>query len=112
MTQNSKKKDALRNKKLDHELEVRERRNQGRENLTFNTALKTQKLPALRDLAWTLDLSEDGSRSDLITQISTFFATYGNELLRDDARYIGLFYTRRAQKRRREDTLDPNNLED
>ena len=100
------KKDVLKNKKLDHELEVRERRNQGRENLSFNGTLKTQKLPALRDLAWILEISEDGSRNDLITRISTFFDTEGNKHLRDDARYIGLFSTRRAQKRRHNETAE------
>ncbi|KAG1791124.1 hypothetical protein EV424DRAFT_1458456 [Suillus variegatus] len=68
--------------------------------MTFSGAVKTQKLPLLRDIAWTLDMSEDGTRDELIKRVSAFFNASENTHLRHNPRYKGLFMTsKRAPKR-------------
>jgi hypothetical protein len=79
--------------------DMRTRRAQeGRLGMMFTGTLSTQRRTALQDIAWTLGLSEDGTRDDLITRIKAFFDKEENRHLFEDQRYSGLF-TKRLSKR-------------
>ncbi|KAF8141524.1 hypothetical protein EV363DRAFT_1291600 [Boletus edulis] len=111
----AKKEDERKQKKLDETLSIRDRRSrEGKDTMSFTGALlKNHKAMVLRDVAWTLDLAEDGTREELITRITAFFEDPANRHLRDDDRYIGLFVSKRTLGKRPQhgfgDLTDENN---
>jgi len=74
-----------------------------------------RRFPLLRDIAWTIDLSEDGTRNELIARINAFFDSPDNQHLRSDEHYTALFTSKRALRKRRRtelsDAEDTGNLE-
>ncbi|KAF8442093.1 hypothetical protein L210DRAFT_3503146 [Boletus edulis BED1] len=111
----AKKEDERKQKKLDETLSIRDRRSrEGKDTMSFTSALlKNHKAMVLRDVAWTLDLAEDGTREELITRITAFFEDPANRHLHDDDRYIGLFVSKRMLGKRLQhgfaDLTDENN---
>jgi hypothetical protein len=90
-------------KKQDAQTEMHVRRAQeGRAGMTFTGALNSQKRPTLQNIAWSLQLSEDGTRDELINRIKTHFDS--NQHLCEDVRYSGLFGKRAS---RRQDATIP-----
>ncbi|KAJ6576707.1 hypothetical protein DFH09DRAFT_1452432, partial [Mycena vulgaris] len=69
----------------------------GPAGMSFSGALKQQKAPDLKDIAWALALDEVGTREVLIARIGAYFDAPANAALKTDKRYIGLF----ARKRKR-----------
>lgn len=98
------KAEKLRQKRNDADVEMRMRRQElGRESMGFSGALSGQRLAQLRDLAWSLRLSETGTREELIARIQAHFD--GKPNLREDARYTNIFGARR--RRLQESTEEP-----
>jgi hypothetical protein len=93
-----KKAEETLQKKEDVEAENRVwRLREGKTGMMFEGALTGQKLLSLRDIAWTLGLTETGTHDVLIARISDHFNSDENGSLKDNGRYIGLF-SRHAQK--------------
>ncbi|KAJ7138680.1 hypothetical protein C8R43DRAFT_1131861 [Mycena crocata] len=65
--------------------------------MSFTGALKQQKAPELRDLAWSLALDESGTREVLISRIQDHFDAPANTALKTDQRYVGLFSHKRKR---------------
>lgn len=87
-------------KRKNAEAEQRVRRIQGgKTGLVFEGTLASQKLPALRDIAWSLGLAEAGTREVLIQRINTHFNNDENNTLKNNSQYSALF-GKRAQKRK------------
>ena len=79
-------------KKKDMEAENHvQRLREGKTGLIFEGLLAGQKLPSLRDIAWTLGLAETGTHKILIVQINDHFNLDENSTLKEDSYYIGLF---------------------
>ncbi|KAJ6556706.1 hypothetical protein B0H10DRAFT_2201543 [Mycena sp. CBHHK59/15] len=70
----------------------------GREGMEFTGKIKMLKAPQLKDLAWSLELDEVGTREVLIERVLDHFAQEGNEHLKRDRRYAELW---REGRRRR-----------
>jgi hypothetical protein len=95
----AKKADENQQKKARAQVEVSTRRaDLGRDGMVFTGPVGTQKLGILKDIAWSLGISEDGTRDTLISRINLYFDDDENNQLRTDNRYIGLF-SKRATKR-------------
>ncbi|KAJ6489381.1 DDE superfamily endonuclease-domain-containing protein [Mycena vulgaris] len=91
------KDDENRTNRLLADTEVIQRRVElGREGMEFEGKIKTLKAPQLKDLAWSLNLDEVGTREVLIARIREHFGQ--KEELKQDKRYAGLW---RAGRRRR-----------
>jgi hypothetical protein len=90
------KKEKALNKKNEKEMRHAEvllrRRDVGREGMEFKEArLRQLKHPQLRDLAWCLQLAEDGTRAALIERIECFFLQPENTCLKSQDRFAYLF---------------------
>jgi hypothetical protein len=90
------KKEKALNKKNEKEMRHAEvllrRRDVGREGMEFKEArLRQLKHPQLRDLAWCLQLTEDGTRAALIQRIECFFLQPKNVCLKSQDRFAYLF---------------------
>ena len=72
--------------------------------------LKNQKAPVLWDIAWTLDLTEDGTCNKLIAQITTFFDDPANRYLWEDNCYISLFVSKCSLGKQLQQLSKPNVL--
>lgn len=65
------------------------RRLLGREAIVFKGLLSTQKVAGLRDVAWSLSLSDKGTQKELLARIKEFFATHTEK--QNDAQHQPLF---------------------
>ncbi|KAJ7869446.1 hypothetical protein B0H14DRAFT_3440636 [Mycena olivaceomarginata] len=89
------KDDENRSQRLLASAEVIERRAElGREEMEFAGNIKSLKAPQLKDLAWSLELEENGTREVLIERILTHFGD--DESLKVDKRYVELCRRRRG----------------
>ncbi|KAJ7742481.1 hypothetical protein DFH07DRAFT_964522 [Mycena maculata] len=70
----------------------------GREGMQFTGSIKSLKAPQLKDLAWSLELNEVGTREMLIERILGHFGEEQNSQLKLDTRYADLW---REGRRRR-----------
>ncbi|KAF8132695.1 hypothetical protein K438DRAFT_1787841 [Mycena galopus ATCC 62051] len=106
------KQDDNRTQKLLADAEVIKRRAElGRAGMEFTGTIKQLKLPQLKDLAWSLELEESGTREVLIERILAHFAA--NEELKKDKRYLELWTRRRrAAGASAEEPQDPQPLMD
>ncbi|KIK92639.1 hypothetical protein PAXRUDRAFT_562638 [Paxillus rubicundulus Ve08.2h10] len=73
---------------------------EGKDTMSFSGMLKSHKISPLRDIAWTQDLSEDGTRDEIIKRITAFLDDPANSHLRKNKRYIALFTSKRALGKR------------
>jgi hypothetical protein len=93
-------------KKSEAELEKQRRRKDlGRDGMVFSGLLAYQRLPMLTDIAWCLNLGEDGTRDDLIGRISAYI----NEepAIRNDPRFTSLWTSSRRSLKRPEPVDGP-----
>ncbi|KAJ7856087.1 hypothetical protein B0H14DRAFT_2753425, partial [Mycena olivaceomarginata] len=89
------KDDENRSQRLLASAEVIKRRAElGREGMEFAGNIKSLKAPQLKDLAWSLELEENGTREVLIERILTHFGD--DESLKVDKRYVELWRRRRG----------------
>ncbi|KAJ7875892.1 hypothetical protein B0H14DRAFT_3546161 [Mycena olivaceomarginata] len=89
------KDDENRSQRLLASAEVIKRRTElGREGMEFAGNIKSLKAPQLKDLAWSLELEENGTREVLIERILTHFGD--DESLKVDKRYVELWRRRRG----------------
>ncbi|KAJ7458478.1 hypothetical protein FB451DRAFT_1182673 [Mycena latifolia] len=93
------KEDENRSQRLLADAEIIKRRAElGRHGMEFSGKIKTLKAPQLKDLAWSLELDEIGTREVLIVRILDHFDEAQNEHLKRDKRYADLW---REGRRRR-----------
>ncbi|KAL6305926.1 hypothetical protein BKA93DRAFT_824714 [Sparassis latifolia] len=96
----AKKTQETRQKQEDARVEVRARRQQnGRTGMKFVSALSCQKLPVLRDIAWSLELPEDGKKDQLIARIKAYFDRDENSVLRNNNQFAEIFATHGSKRR-------------
>ncbi|KAF7347301.1 Tigger transposable element-derived protein [Mycena venus] len=101
------KDDENRSQRLLANAEVIKRRTElGREGMEFAGNIKLLKAPQLKDLAWSLELDENGTREVLIERILTHFGD--NESLKVDKRYVELW---RDGRRRRAAAVTNDDVE-
>ncbi|KAJ7242731.1 hypothetical protein C8J57DRAFT_1367439 [Mycena rebaudengoi] len=63
----------------------------GRHGMEFTAKIKVLKAPELKDLAWSLELDETGTREVLIDRTLDHFGAPQNEHLKQDKRYADLW---------------------
>jgi hypothetical protein len=91
-------------KKRDAQVKVQARHAwEGHDGMVFAGSLNTQKRPALQDIAWALQLSEDGTGEVLITRIKE----QENSHLRDNNRFKVLFGKQPTNRRTAEEETRP-----
>ncbi|KAJ7864546.1 hypothetical protein B0H13DRAFT_1899095 [Mycena leptocephala] len=96
--QKKSKDDENRTQRLLADAEVIKRRAElGREGMVFSGNIKALKAPQLKDLAWSLELEETGTRDVLIDIILKHFDVPENQRLKEDKRYVDLWNRRRRR---------------
>jgi hypothetical protein len=96
--QKKSKDDENRTQRLLADAEVIKRRAElGREGMVFSGNIKTLKAPQLKDLAWSLELEETGTRDVLIDIILKHFDVPENQRLKEDKHYVDLWNRRRRR---------------
>lgn len=82
-------------RKRDAEYERQHRReSEGREGMIFAGSLNSQRRGTLDNIAWSLGISETGTKEVLLARINTYFTE--NVSLQDDRRYVALFGSKRG----------------
>ncbi|KAJ7913073.1 hypothetical protein B0H13DRAFT_1874240 [Mycena leptocephala] len=76
---------------------IKRRTDLGREGIVFSGNIKSLKAPQLKDLAWSLELEENGTRDVLIDLILSHFDLPENQPLKEDKRYVDLWNRRRRR---------------
>jgi hypothetical protein len=96
------KDDENRTQRLLADAEIIKRRAElGKQGMEFSGKIKLLKAPQLKDLAWSLELEEVGTREVLIERILNHFEEAQNEHLKRDKQYADLW--REGRRRRAAD---------
>jgi hypothetical protein len=95
-----------RDARAQKELEEQQRRETRSVDEPFVGSLTSRNLPDLKDVAYALNLSLDGTKKAILERIQTHFTS--NPTLRDSPRFIGLFQRVRRQKRTASDANLPH----